>query len=108
MQIDIKMSDSIKYQDIIKKGIKDFNNNKHPEMKIFNIYREKGYNDPFGFYAIINYKIIGGGIVDKQVVIKGVYKGYSGKKKLPFVVLDEIMSVEDGTVMNGMHKLLVE
>ena len=47
-------------------------------------------------------------LVDKQVVIKGVYKGYSGKKKLPFVVLDEIMSVEDGTVMNGMQKLLVE
>ena len=67
MQIDIKMSDSIKYQDIIKKGIKDFNNNKHPEMKIFNIYREKGYNDPFGFYAIINDKIIGGIIAYKKM-----------------------------------------
>ena len=47
-------------------------------------------------------------LINKQVVIKGSYEGYSGKKEMPFIVLDEIMDMDSGTIMNGMQKLLDE
>lgn len=44
----------------------------------------------------------------KEVVVKGAYSGYSKKKNMPVVILDEMLIVENGTVMNGMQKLLDE
>lgn len=67
MQIDIKKSDSIEYQEFIKKGIRDFNIKSHPEEEIFRIYRQNGYNNPFGFYAFLNNEIIGGIIAYKKM-----------------------------------------
>ena len=52
MEPEILISDNKDYQEIIKQGIKRFNNEKHPEIEVFKNYREKGYNDTFGFYAI--------------------------------------------------------
>lgn len=67
MQIDIKKSDSIEYQEFIKKGIRDFNIKSHPEEEIFRIYRQNGYNNPFGFYAFLDNEIIGGIIAYKKM-----------------------------------------
>lgn len=64
---DIIISNNKEYEEIIRKGIKDFNNKKHPEHPIFQVYREKGYNDPFGFYALLNNKVIGGIIAHKKM-----------------------------------------
>lgn len=47
-------------------------------------------------------------LINNDVVITGVYEGYSGKKNMPFIVLNEIMDIESGAVMNGMQKLLEE
>lgn len=55
------------YQEIIKTGIRKFNNEKHPENSVFQVYREKGYNDPFGFYKIFNNEIIGGIIAYRKM-----------------------------------------
>ena len=65
--INIIVSNDNTYQDIIVNGIKKFNNEKCPESKIFQIYREEGYTDPFGFYALLNNSIIGGIIVRKKM-----------------------------------------
>lgn len=67
MELNIIISDDKEYQNIIRQGIRCFNNEKHPEMEIFNIYREKGYNDPFGFYVISDNQIIGGIIARKKM-----------------------------------------
>ena len=55
------------YQEIIKTGIRKFNNEKHPENSVFQVYREKGYNDPFGFSKIFNNEIIGGIIAYRKM-----------------------------------------
>lgn len=67
IKIDIVISDNKDYQDIIQNGIVKFNNNKHPENTIFQVYREKGYNDPFGFYALMDNQVIGGIIARKKM-----------------------------------------
>lgn len=64
---EIIISDNKDYQEIIREGIKKFNTEKHPENHIFKLYREKGYNDPFGFYMILNNDIIGGIIAHKKM-----------------------------------------
>lgn len=48
------------------------------------------------------------GIVGKDIVLRGVYSGFSGTKKLPVVVLDELLVKETGEKMLGMQKLLDE
>ena len=53
MEPEIIISDNEEYKNIIQLGIKDFNNHNHPEMEIFNLYRSNGYNNPFGFYAML-------------------------------------------------------
>lgn len=67
MEPEIVISDNKDYQEIIQQGIKRFNNQKHPEMEVFNNYREKGYNDTFGFYAILDEQIIGGITAHKKM-----------------------------------------
>lgn len=67
MEPEIVVSDNKNYQEIIQYGIKNFNNQKHPDMKVFNKYREKGYNDTFGFYAIADEKVIGGITAHKKM-----------------------------------------
>lgn len=67
IKIDIVISDNKDYQDIIQNGIKKFNNDKHPENTIFQVYREKGYNDSFGFYALLDNQVIGGIIARKKM-----------------------------------------
>lgn len=52
---------------LLQIGIRKFNNEKHPEHTIFQVYREKGYNDPFGFYALLDNEIIGGIIARKKM-----------------------------------------
>lgn len=42
----------------------------------------------------------------KEVVCTAVYEGYSGKKELPYVILDELLILDDGSILNGMQKLL--
>lgn len=67
MEPQIVISNNKDYQEIIKQGIRSFNNEQHPEMEVFNYYREKGYNDTFGFYAILDNKIIGGITAHKKM-----------------------------------------
>ncbi len=67
MELDVIVSDNKDYQEIIQEGIKEFNNQKHPENDIFKIYREKGYNAPFGFYALLEKQIVGGIIARKKM-----------------------------------------
>lgn len=52
---------------MIQKGITEFNKQEHPESEIFKVYREKGYNDPFGFYALLDNQIVGGIISRKKM-----------------------------------------
>lgn len=66
-ELNIIMSDNKEYQEFIQKGITKFNNDNHPEIPIFKIYREKGYNDPFGFYALSDNEIMGGIIARKKM-----------------------------------------
>jgi hypothetical protein len=47
-------------------------------------------------------------VVGKPVVLRGVYDGFSGTKKLPVVVMDELMIKETSETMMGMQKLLDE
>lgn len=63
----IVVSTNKEYEKVIREGIKSFNNKNHPEHPIFQIYREKGYNDPFGFYALLDNQIIGGMIAHKKM-----------------------------------------
>ena len=44
---DIIVSNNKEYEKVIREGIKSFNNKNHPEHPIFQIYREKGYNDVY-------------------------------------------------------------
>ena len=44
----------------------------------------------------------------KEVVCTVVYEGYSSKKELPYVILDELLLLDDGAILNGMQKLLEE
>lgn len=67
IKIDIVISDNKDYQDTIQNGIVKFNNDKHPENTIFQVYREKGYNDPFGFYVLLDNQVIGGIIARKKM-----------------------------------------
>lgn len=46
--------------------------------------------------------------IGKTVVCTVVYDGYSNKKDLPFTILNELMILENGTVFNGIQKLLNE
>lgn len=63
----IVVSTNKEYEEVIRKGIKNFNNENHPEHPIFKLYREKGYNDPFGFYAFLDNQIVGGIIAHKKM-----------------------------------------
>lgn len=47
-------------------------------------------------------------VIGKPIVLRGVYTGFSGTKKLPVVVLDELLIKETGEKMLGMQKLLDE
>ena len=67
VELNIIMSDNKEYQKFIQKGITKFNNENHPEHEIFKVYREKGYNDPFGFYALSDNEIMGGIIAHKKM-----------------------------------------
>lgn len=64
---DIIVSTNKEYEEVIRKGIRSFNNKKHPEHPYFQLNREKGYNDPFGFYALLDNQIIGGIIAHKKM-----------------------------------------
>ena len=55
------------YEEIVRNSIKDFNHENHPEQPIFEIYREKWYNEPFGFYALLDNQVIGGIIAHKKM-----------------------------------------
>ena len=66
-KLNVIISNNKDYEDVIRKGIRKFNEEKHPENEIFKIYREKGYGDDFGFYAILNGEIIGGIIAHKKM-----------------------------------------
>ena len=61
------ISNDIEYEEIIRKGIRAFNNKMNPEHPIFQIDREKGYNDTFGFYAVLDGQVIGGIIAHKKM-----------------------------------------
>lgn len=65
--LNIIVSDSKDYEKIIRNGIRKFNTEKHPEHAIFQVYRKEGYNDPFGFYALLDHQIIGGIIARKKM-----------------------------------------
>lgn len=67
IQINIVVTNNKDYEDTIRNGIRKFNNNMNPENPIFQVHREKGYNAPFGFYALINNKVIGGIIAHKKM-----------------------------------------
>ena len=60
MDLDFIVSNNEEYSNIIRAGIRTFNENKHPEMPIFNYYRENGYGDDFGFYALSEGQVVGG------------------------------------------------
>ncbi len=45
-------------------------------------------------------------IVGKDILLRGVYSGYSGVKKMPVVVLDEILVLDTYETLYGMQKLL--
>jgi len=46
--------------------------------------------------------------VGKNIVLRGVYSGYSGTKEIPVVVLDEMLILDTGENVTGMQKLLDE
>lgn len=46
--------------------------------------------------------------VGKEVILRGVYSGFSGTKEIPVVVLDEMIILETGESVAGMQKLLDE
>lgn len=63
----IIISNNREYEEAIRKGIKEFNIKNHPEQPIFKLYREKGYTDPFGIYALLDNQVIGGIIAHKKM-----------------------------------------
>ena len=67
IELNIIMSNNKDYQDMIQKAIAEFNIYQHPEYEIFKVYREKGYNDPFGIYALLDNEIVGGMIARKKM-----------------------------------------
>ena len=67
LKINIIITNNKNYQDAIQNGIRKFNNAMQPENPIFQVHREKGYNDPFGFYAFLDDQIIGGIIAHKKM-----------------------------------------
>ena len=46
--------------------------------------------------------------VGKELVLRGVYSGFSGTKEMPVVVLDEMIVLDTGENVMGMQKLLDE
>ena len=46
--------------------------------------------------------------VGKELVLRGVYSGFSGTKEMPVVVLDEMIVLDTGENIVGMQKLLDE
>lgn len=64
---DIIVSTNKEYEEVIRKGIRSFNNKMHPEHPIFQLDRDKSYNDTFGFYALADNQIIGGIIAHKKM-----------------------------------------
>lgn len=44
--------------------------------------------------------------IGKKVVLRGVYSGFSSTKKMPVVVLDEMIVLDTGENILGMQKLL--
>ena len=46
--------------------------------------------------------------VGKELILRGVYSGFSGTKKMPVVVLDEMIVLATGENVVGMQKLLDE
>lgn len=46
--------------------------------------------------------------VGKELVLRGVYSGFSGTKEMPVVVLDEMIVLDTGENVIGMQKLLDE
>ena len=47
-------------------------------------------------------------IVGKKIILRGVYNGYSQKKEMPVIILDELLVKETNEKMFGMQKLLEE
>lgn len=62
------------------------------EMHIISLVKESYYEDFEG----------------RDVVLRGTYEGYSGKKEMPIIVLDEMMDLSTGKTINGMANLLEE
>lgn len=46
------------------------------------------------------------GYIGKELILRGVYSGYSGARSIPVVVLDEMIVLETGENILGMQKLL--
>lgn len=46
--------------------------------------------------------------VGEDIVVKVVYNGYSGTKKMPATTLDELLILETGDKISGMQKLLYD
>jgi len=67
LESNIVLSTNIEYEETIRKGIRAFNNKRNPEHPMFKADREEGYNDTFGFYALLNSKVIGGIIAHKKM-----------------------------------------
>lgn len=67
IEVDVIISDNTDYQDEIQRAIAEFNMQKHPKHEIFKVYREEGYNNPIGFYALLENKMVGGIIARKKM-----------------------------------------
>ena len=105
--LNVIISNNKDYQDVIRKGIRKFNEEKHPENDIFKIYREKGYGDDFGFYAILNEEIIGGIIAHKKmqwldIDILLVNQDFRGKK-IGSLLIDKAVEYCKKEELIGMH-----
>ena len=46
--------------------------------------------------------------IGKELILRGVYSGFSGTKQMPVVVLDEMIVLSTGESVVGMQKLLYE
>lgn len=46
--------------------------------------------------------------IGKNIVLRGVYDGFSGAKEMPVVILDEMMILDTGEIVFGIARFLDE
>ena len=46
--------------------------------------------------------------IGKNIVLKAVYDGFSGTRKMPYIILEEFLVNETGEIVYGVQKVVSE